>query len=239
VAERFPIGGTLRRAANTYRVQFGRVTLLAFAVLGPLAALHAVADDAGLTHTDSNDPGVVLGVVAIALLTSIGSGLGNTFVSGVLDHVVHADRQGHEQRPLGQLAGRVPLGRLFVTATLVWITTVLSVVAAPVVVVLLSIAGPIVQIERRGPFAAMRRSARLVRPSFWRVALVVLPLLALEDSAVTFVEHVVPFTSHLAAEIAAEVVTLTLLGTYVVLVEVHSAHELLALERARRDAVPA
>ena len=43
---------------------------------------------------------------------------------------------------------------------------------------LLAVVGPVIEIEERRPWAGLRRSAQLVRPHFWKVALIgTLPVL--------------------------------------------------------------
>jgi hypothetical protein len=57
-----------------------------------------------------------------------------------------------------------------VVLVLVWVATFFAaIVAGAYVYTALALAGPVVVLERRGPFAALGRSRALVRGSFWRV----------------------------------------------------------------------
>jgi hypothetical protein len=113
---------------------------------------------------------------AVAGVLTEGLGLlGTVFLSGFLCRLTGGADRGPEPVAIREVLRTLPWWRL-VAADL---TVVLLVVAGLIALVipglvmanLLAVAGPVIEIEDRPVRVALRRSARLVRPYFWRVAL--------------------------------------------------------------------
>jgi hypothetical protein len=113
----------------------------------------------------------------------------------VEDH--RSDRAGaaqpvEERVTVGHVIRTLPWGRLaiadIVAAILIGVGLLLLVIPGLVVLTLLAVLGPVIELERRPVFAALRRSARLVRQHFWWVAL----LISVPVAAVGELESVLP-----------------------------------------------
>jgi len=110
---------------------------------------------------------------------------GDVFLSGFLCRIVGDAEHGTRtsQRPsIRQVAADLPWRRLIgadlMVALLVIIGLVALIIPGLIVITLFAVAGPIIEIERRPVFGALRRSAALARQHFWTVVLLgTLPLL--------------------------------------------------------------
>ena len=92
--------------------------------------------------------------------------------------------------------------------------------------------GPVIEIEDRRPWAGLRRSARLVRPHFWKVALIgTLPVLVASglESALPDPEGRAGILTALVARSIVEGVLEALVG----LLLVELCYRLMAADRAR------
>jgi len=97
--------------------------------------------------------------------------------------------------------------------------------------------GPVVVQERRGPFAALRRTARISRPH-WRMVLglVVVPL-AIEHALAEFVRHLVENDGVLVVVLTEWIIAMTMLAA-VGVAEVSLATELMARSpESQRDVI--
>ena len=126
--------------------------------------------------------------------------LTTVFISGVLCRIVGEVEHGQEHLTIRQIARTLPWVRLALADLLVVALVVVGLLALviPGLIVgnLLALTGPVIEIEHRPVRAALRRSARLVRPHFWSVALLVtLPVLVASG-----IETIVP-EPHGVAEI--------------------------------------
>jgi hypothetical protein len=113
--------------------------------------------------------------------------LGTVLLSGFLTQLVgHAQyagpaqpggtaQPGGERVTIGRVVRTLPWIRLIVGDILVTVLFVAGLIALVipglVLLNLLAVVGPVIEIERRSVFAALRRSAHLVRRHFWTVAL--------------------------------------------------------------------
>jgi hypothetical protein len=113
---------------------------------------------------------------AIAGVLTEGIGLlGTVFLSGFLCRLTGGAGRGQEPVAIREVLATLPWRRL-VAADLVVVLLVVAglialVIPGLVLANLLALAGPVIEIEDRPVRAALRRSARLVRPYFWPVAL--------------------------------------------------------------------
>jgi hypothetical protein len=111
--------------------------------------------------------------------------LGTVLLSGFLCRLTSAaDRD--QRVTLGHVARTLPWGRLIVADIVVSLATIVGLLAllipGLVLATLLVIVGPVIEIEDRPARVALRRSVHLVRPYFWRVALLAtVPVIALSE----------------------------------------------------------
>lgn len=179
------VAGTYVRIWRTYRGWAPSLLALAVVVFVPLGLLDAVTMTADIESFDL-DSGIKVATVALAIGAITMTGLlGEIFFSGAIAiSLTHP----HGERPpsLREIARRVKYGRLILVdiafVAIVAVGLVIGVVPGVVAFVFLSLAGPTVEIEERGPWGALVRSFRLVRGSFWLVFWVVLPIEIVGDA---------------------------------------------------------
>ncbi len=101
--------------------------------------------------------------------------LGTVLLSGFVCRLISAAEHGGQRLSLRRLARSLPWGRLMAADVLVALITVvglvLLVIPGLVALTLLSVVGPVIEIEHQKVSAAMRRSMRLTRPHPWTVIL--------------------------------------------------------------------
>jgi len=164
-----------------------------------------VAMDAAADHL--LDQADVTTAVVGALSTSTVSLIGAVFLSGFLGRLVSTTEHGKTERGrtgpgktgpgktgpgktgpgadgsrIRDVLRSLPWGSLILADLLVVLIVLVGLVAliipGLIALTLLSVVGPVIELEHRRALAGLRRSARLVRPRFWRVAaLATLPLL--------------------------------------------------------------
>jgi hypothetical protein len=181
-----------RRIASTYRAKAGSLLLLAAVVFVPIGFLDALTTN---VEVDSLDPGsivqiaAVAGAVAAITMTAL---LGEVFYSGAI--AVSLTHPAQEKPPSTlEVARRLDYRRLIgvdlAYVLIVIVGLVLFVVPGILVFVWFGLSGPVVEIEGRPVFAALRRSASLVRHNFWLVLLVLAPIELVGDAISELVEH--------------------------------------------------
>jgi hypothetical protein len=112
--------------------------------------------------------------VAGVLTEAIGL-LGTVFLSGFLCRLTGGADRGQEPVAIREVLRTLPWWRLVAADLIVVLLVVVGLIALVIpgliIANLLALAGPVIEIEDRPVRGALRRSARLVRPYFWRVAL--------------------------------------------------------------------
>lgn len=188
------LGSVYLRIASTYRAKAGSLLLLATVIFVPIGFLDALTAN---VEIDSLDPGsivkllAVVGAVAAITMTGL---LGEVFYSGAV--AVSLTHPAHEKPPSTlEVARRLDYRRLIgvdiAYVLIVIVGLVLFVVPGILVFVWFGLSGPVVEIEGRPVFAALRRSASLVRHNFWLVFLVLAPVELAGDVVANLVEHLV------------------------------------------------
>ena len=220
-----PLGPTYAAAWETYRASFARVVGISLLVFVPATAINAAARHFS-EDLDGPTNGAIALAIAVTLVTSIASTLGSSFYAGVVDYTVHAHRHGTEHVPLGTVLRTLPYWRMFAVSTVAAAITavgfILFIVPGLIALTLLSIAGPLLVMERLTVRGALRRSARLTRRHFWRVVVVIVLPVFLEN---TLVDAVSTYVGHtLLAETLIHGGLASVIYAYVMLVEVHAAH---------------
>lgn len=168
------------------------------AVAIPVSLLSAAAEMLVDHYVDPADS--VLSLAASLSATGI-SLVGTVLLSGLVCRLVSAAERGKAAMTLPQVARSLPWGRLIAADLLVSLAVlvglVLLVIPGLVILTLFAVVGPVIEIEHRKVFAAMRRSVRLTRAHPWTALLVATVPLAIAAE----VEALAPEPHH-AAEIA-------------------------------------
>ena len=158
----------LAAAARAARSDPWRIIAVAVAVSLLTVLLDFVATD---LLDDTNIP-VVIASTSTSWVLSV---FGTVFLSGFLCRIVGQAEHGRDRASIWQVARQLPWSRLVRGDMLVFVLVVLGVIALVipglVMFTLFSLTGPVIEIENRPVRAALRRSAHLVRPHFWWVAL--------------------------------------------------------------------
>jgi hypothetical protein len=193
-----------------------RVLIVAVAISTVAALLEIVAADL-IDRTN-----VPLSIASDLSASSL-STLGTVFLSGFLCRLVGHAEQGAERPSIWQVARSLPWGRLFLADLLVGLLVLIGVLALVIpgvfVLTLFAVVAPVIEIEDRRVFAALRRSAHLVRPHFWWVLLlaaVPLFLLIAIETGVPDGEHPAAILEALAIRGVADAVVEAAIGLVLV-----------------------
>jgi hypothetical protein len=179
------VAGLYQRIWRTYRAWFPSLMLLALVIFLPLGLLDALSANVEVDSLDLTS-GIKVAAVLLAVLAITTTGLlGEIFFSGAIAmSLTHADGKGPP--PLREIARRIKYGRLIMVdvgfVVIVAGGLLLGVVPGVLAFVFLSLTGPLIEIEEHTAFGALKRSARLVRGSFWFVFCVVVPIELVGDA---------------------------------------------------------
>lgn len=176
------IGPVLRQVADGYRHNWKLLLgtgLLVFGAIGLVSAIDPLDGEAIEDWSGGEIVGLVLLIVAQVSIPL----LGEVFYAGIVA-AGEMQRRSGVARGLGDIARNLPYRNLIVADLLLFALMVAGLVAliVPYFIVLtwFALIGPLIKIEGLGVLAAFRRSRALVRPHFWRVAGVVIPLVFLQ-----------------------------------------------------------
>jgi hypothetical protein len=200
------VGGLYQRTWRTYRAWFPSLMLLALVIFLPLGLLDAFSANVEVDSLDLTS-GIKIAAVFLAVLAITTTGLlGEIFFSGAIAlSLTHPHGEGPP--PLREMARHIKYGRLIVVdvgfVLIVAAGLLLGAVPGVLAFVFLSLAGPLIEIEDHTALGALKRSAQLVRGSFWFVFWVVVPIELVGDAIGTAVASLV---HHLLGE--------TFLGTW-------------------------
>jgi hypothetical protein len=166
-------------AARVGRADAPRILAVAITVSVATVAIEIIAERVTDEHSAWQ--------ATLAAIVTEGAGiLGTVFISGFLCRLT--GEAGHGIRPvtLRRVLRSLPWRRLVLADIAVAVAVVAGLIALVIpgliLANLLVIAGPVIEIEDCGVRAALRRSAHLVRPYFWRVALIAtLPVVVLSE----------------------------------------------------------
>ena len=228
-----PRARTVYRAAITlFREHAGVVIGMAALVLLPFAIVDALGLLRVEIHSDARLADL-LEAVLVLVANGIG-GLASIFYAGVLDHASVAWHRGHATPASRSIAAALPWAQL-VLASVLWFVTVmlgllLGIVPGLVALTLFSLTGPVLVRERLTAVQALRRSARLVARRPVLVLLTAVVPFILELSVSSLASEV--FGHSLVTELAAETLATLFLASFVGLLEVVTAHQLVAAEPA-------
>lgn len=204
-----------------------------FALIGAMGIVLHVLEGEHLEDVGTAEVGgVLLLVVVAALIRSVGS----VVYAGFLEQAVGADIDDQPLPSITDALRTLPIWRLIgadvVVTLIVAAATVLAVVPGLIAFALLGIVGPVINIEDRGVFDAIRRSVELTRGRFWTAFALLVPLLVVEHAAETWFVLAVDGTPVLAAIGFGVLIGLTV-GATLGLIEVVLAHRLIRADRER------
>lgn len=182
-----PESGALRslRLAPLVLADAARIYVRSLPLIVPVAVVIFGATDVGL-HTmndwlghpvEAFDAGsIALGVAVLVVLAS--SVFAEVLFAGLLDRVVEADLARRPSPSIGAVVSGLPYLRLLLADGLVVglgiLGIIIFVLPGLAVFALLGLAGPLVIVEGRGPWAAARRSFQLLRGRLGAAVLLVL-----------------------------------------------------------------
>ena len=119
--------------------------------------------------------------------------LGVVFLSGFLSQLVGEAGHGREHARVRDTLRHLSWRRLILADLLVVLLVVIGLIALVlpglILINLFAVVGPVVEIENRPVFAALRRSAHLVRQHFWKVALLATLPVSLADEVTSAAPH--------------------------------------------------
>jgi hypothetical protein len=218
----------LRAALRTYRERFWRVASTAFLVFGVVAVADAIATVLVIDQHVSRPIGAAITSTGAAVFAMVGV----VIYAGILDKVVGAHLHGHPDLSLREIWHVLPLGRLIGADVVLALATLaglaLFVIPGIVLFTAWSLVGPVITIEDRAVFDALRRSWQLVRPCFWLTfGLVTVPL-QIEESVLHAIHYTEIFEHPLVPAFLLNGLLGMVVGSIVGLVEVVMAYELIA-----------
>jgi hypothetical protein len=170
--------------ARAYRRRVWALLEVGAIIFIPLGLLDVLGDKAGSINIDDLSSLGSVALVGALFAQACTALLGEVFYSGAIAELI-------ARTPIGE---RVSLGRL--ARTLAWLSLfavdvilgvavaaglLLLVVPGVVVFTYFALAAPLVELERHGVRASLKRSYRLVRGNFWRVAAVLVPVTLAAD----------------------------------------------------------
>ena len=165
--------------------------------------------------------------------------LGAVFLSGFLSRLVSDD--GPDRARIRPVLRSLPWGPLIradlLVAAIIVVGLLALVVPGLIAMNLLAVVGPVIEVEQQQARAALRRSAHLVRPYFWKVALIAtLPVLLAggAESALQAPEGV----PALVVALLARGIVVGVLESAIGLLLVQLCIRLIAADRARASAGP-
>ncbi|MBS1887932.1 MAG: hypothetical protein JSU06_12170 [Actinobacteria bacterium] len=188
--------GVYASLGRTYRAWAPTLLALATIVFIPLglidALLHGV-DTSSLNVTEGFKAAALIGAMVAVTASSL---FGEVFFSGAIAaSLTHPEDE--EQPSFLDLARHISYGTLIavdiIYVAIVVVGLVALIVPGLLLFVYLSLAGPVVELEKRGVWDGFARSFRLVRGNFWMVAGVLAPVevigTAINDAAVGAAHH--------------------------------------------------
>lgn len=226
--KRLTVRRIFRDVVQSYRHRFARVVVAAALVFGASAVVGA-AVESGLQESQGN---VI--VYAFALAGATMSQVGTTFYAGLLDKVVGEFELDEEPEPVLRVLRHLPYGSLIaadlVITAIAIVAGAFAVIPGLIVFTFFGVTGPVINIESRGAFSGMKRSAQLVRPHFWFVLFWVTLPIAVEHSVLELVHEYV-FSHALVEVFVVEGIVGMIVGSVVGLVEVNIAYALVSEDR--------
>jgi hypothetical protein len=209
---------------NAYRALFVRLIVAALIVYLPVSLLDGIGAHFSEVETGASVGEVVtaIGVGAAAAVVAV---LGEVIYAGIVSALV-TDRRSGRHEPLSDVLRSLPFVRLAI-ADVVYTLIVaggflLLIVPGLIFLTWFALVAPAIEIEGRGVKDALRRSRTLVRPHFWKILAIVVPLFTLAGVGGNFLEHLFTgfgdsFLAEWAGGILSEVVIAPFLALFLVI----------------------
>jgi len=154
---------------------------------------------------------------------------GTVFYPGLLDRIVGVEHGHNERESMASVLRTLPYGRLVLAEVMLFAVTSIGLalffVPGIIAFTFFGLVGPCITIENRSAIDAFKRSARLVRPHFWLVLLLVTVPIGLEHAVEDVVHHAVEHESFIV-RFGSHALIGIVIGSIVGLVEVHLAFRL-------------
>jgi len=176
--------GIYVRIGRTYWAWAPTLLVLAAIVFIPLGFVDALLNKVNTESLNVTEGLRVAAFIGAAAAVTASSLFGEVFFSGAIAaSLTHPEEQ---RRPsFRELASHISYGKLILVDILYVVFTAVGFVALVVpgilVFIYLSLAGPVVELEKRGVWAGFVRSFKLVRGHFWIVAAIVVPIETVGD----------------------------------------------------------
>ena len=192
------------RIGRTFRAWAPRLLVLAVVVFIPLGFVDALLEQVDTSSLDITGGFKVAALLAALAAVTASSLFGEVFFSGAIAaSLTHPEDE--ESPGFAHLARHISYGKLILVDILFVLMLVLGtfvfILPGVLVFVYLSLAGPVVELEKLGIVDAFKRSFRLVRGHFWMAAAVLIPIEivgdAINDAIVGGAHHL--FGHHLLA----------------------------------------
>lgn len=173
------LAGILRGYRSDWRI----LLLAGIVIFAPIALLDVVVPED--LELDDFDSGLILLLLAAIPLQVMLHLVGTVLYSGVIA-AGERERRSGEHPSLRHLIRELPYGTLML-ADLAVIAVIaggliLLIVPGLVFMTWFALIAPVIELERRGVRDGFRRSRAMVRPHFWRVAGLVIPLWILQSA---------------------------------------------------------
>lgn len=167
------------RIGRTYRAWARHLLGLAVLVFIPLGFVDALLEQVDTSSLDVTDGFKIAALLAAVAAVTASSLFGEVFFSGAIAaSLTHPEDE--ESPGFVHLARHISYGKLIVVDILfvgiLVLGTVAFIVPGILVFVYLSLAGPVVELEKRGIWGGFKRSFGLVRGHFWMAAGVLIPV---------------------------------------------------------------
>lgn len=172
----------LARIVDGYRHDWALLLLVGLAIYVPVGAITAIRpfEESSIGDWSGGWAPVLVAIIAGQLVLPL---LGAVFYSGVVAAGVE-EREHGIRRGLGHVARSLPYWTLIVADLALVLALgfgyLMLIVPGFVFSVWFALIAPVIEIERLGVRAAFRRSRGLVRPYFWKVAGVMVPMTILQ-----------------------------------------------------------
>jgi hypothetical protein len=170
--------GVYARIGRIYWAWAPRLLALAVIVFIPLGFVDALLEQVDTSSLDVTNGLRVVAVIGALAAVTASSLFGEVFFSGAIAaSLTHPEDE--ESPGFVHLAHHISYGKLILVDVLFVVMMVIGtaafIIPAVFVFVYLSLAGPVVELEKRGIRDGFKRSFRLVRGHFWMVAGVLIP----------------------------------------------------------------
>jgi hypothetical protein len=182
--------GVYADVGRTYKAWAPQLLILGVIVFVPLGLI-----DALLNEVETNSLNVTEGLRVGAFLAAVGavavsSLFGEVFFSGAIAaSLTHPEDQ--EAPSFRQLVSHISYGKLILVDILYVLILAVGFVALVIpgilLLVYLSLAGPVVELEKHSVLGGFKRSFHIVRGHFWMVAAVVVPIETVGDALNEFI----------------------------------------------------